>query len=179
MKDDPAIDPVAWLKLSDYELGFLMLAQFAKAQADKIGMPESEIDEAFIERVRQHVLTLQAESAKLAPVEVALHAVASGDPERAGRLYRQLLIDGATALIFERFTVKELQRRKLSSKTGGENSGKVRRAASRRGEILAAAAKLRKANRPRPDWRGIIAKRLNLTPQYVGRVLSEEQEKRT
>jgi len=179
MSNTPVIDPQAWLRLSDRELGFLLLAQAAETWANQLGLPLKNISIEFMERVRQHVLTLEAGSAKLAPVEVALHAVASGDPERAGRLYRQLLLDGATALVYERFTAQELQRRAVGRKKGGKHAGQARSADSRRGAILAAAAKLQKAGKPRRTWRGIIAKQLNLTRQYVGRALSKEEEKRT
>ena len=176
MSNTPVIDPQAWLRLPDRELGYLLLAQFAESQASKIGMPIEKLSIEFMERVRQHVLTLKAESAKLAPVEVALHAVASGDAERAGRLYRQLLLDGAKALVFEQFTAQELQRRAASRKKGGQATAESRRAKSKATHIREKAAELESKGRPRREWAGIIAEQFGVSARYVREVLKEKRK---
>lgn len=173
MSDRPVIDPKAWLRLPDSELGYLLLAQFVEAQASKIGLPIEKLSIEFMERVRQHVLTLSADSAKLASVQLALHAVASGDPGRAGRLYRQLLLDGAENMTFRNFTAREMNLRKSRARKGGRRSVESRRQNSKAQDIERIARRLKRNRVPRKDWRGIIARETNSTPQYVGRVLNK------
>lgn len=176
MGNSPIIDPQAWLRLPDRDLGLLLLAQAAETAASNLGLPIEKVSIEFMERVRQHVLTLKAESAKLAPVEVALHAVASGDPERAGRLYRELLRDGATALVYERFTAKELRRRAMSRKKGGKAAAASRRAKSKAPRIREKAAELERKKRPRHEWAGIIAEQFGVSARYVREVLREKRK---
>lgn len=97
---------------SDYELGTLLLEYFIAAQADMLSIPVDQIPEEFVERVRQHVLTLESDTATNAAVEKALHKAASGDFETAGRLLREHMLSGAVALKFIPIGVKFTRGRK-------------------------------------------------------------------
>jgi len=118
----------------DCELGGLLLGYFIAAQADMLDIPIDQIPEEFAERVRQHVLTLESDTAANAAVEKALHKAASGDFETAGRLLREHMWSGAGALKFIPIGVKFTKGRK-------KNSGSL---------IRKAIAKLLKAN---PDMK--------------------------
>lgn len=168
-------DPANWLKLPDAELGYLLLAQFAAEQARELGLPVSRMNAEYMERVRQQVLTLLADKASLAAVQVALHAVASGNPERAGQLYRQLLLDGATHLRYENFTIAELQRRRTARSKGGKAAAETRRQDPdcKKPKILKMAAGMERSREPRSGRYKAIAAAFDVSPGYVGRVLRE------
>lgn len=96
-----ALPPFPNIKgLSDYDAGALLLGYFIAEQADMLGIPPNQIPEEFAEKVRQHVMTLEAATAKVAAVEKALHKAASGDFETAGRLLREHMVGGAIAMRF-------------------------------------------------------------------------------
>lgn len=172
----PVIDPATWLKLPNRELGFLLLAQFAEAQAAELGIPLEEVSLEFMEQVRQHVLTLAAGSADEAPLQIALHAVASGDPERAGRFFREHLLNGAQRLRDRRFVRSERERLKNARRKGGKASGAKKRQQSREPEILAMADKFKRSGRPRNEWASIIADRLRMSDRRVRAVLKEKRK---
>lgn len=86
------------LELPDSDLGALLLGWFIAAQADDLGIPADQIPEDFGDQVRQHVLTLEAENAKNAALEKALHKAANGNFEGAGRFLRELMQDGALSM---------------------------------------------------------------------------------
>lgn len=93
--------------MSDYDLGGYLLGYFIATQADDLGIAIDHISEEFSERVRQHVLTLESETAKDAAVEKALHKAASGNFEKAGKLFREYLIAGAVAVKFIPIGIKK------------------------------------------------------------------------
>lgn len=155
--DSPGAETILrWLRLPDDRLGLLLLAQFAAERARAFGLPIERVDEAFIERVRQHVLTLRAETADTAALELALHAVASGDPVRAGRLYRELLQSGAQAAAWENIARRELTQKASARSRGGKARVGVKQANSREPEILQHAERLASQGRPRREWAAII-----------------------
>lgn len=87
-------------KTSDEDLGAKLLAYAIADEASKAGIPLDQIPEQFAERVRQHALTAEANTARNAAVEKALRKAASGDSETAGRLLREHLDREANALKF-------------------------------------------------------------------------------
>ena len=74
--------------LPDRELGVLLLNHFVETQAYDLGMSADAIDETFVDRVRQHLLSSEAERVENAGLEKALHRAARGDLERAGKIFR-------------------------------------------------------------------------------------------
>lgn len=68
--------PTDALSLDDREVGALLLGWFVAAQAEDLGIPVDQISEEFAERVRRHVLTLEAETARNAALDKALHEAA-------------------------------------------------------------------------------------------------------
>lgn len=96
--------------LTCYGLGLFVLGLFVIDQASVQGIPDDQITEEFAEQVRQHVLTLEASSAKDVALEKALHKAANGDFIAAGKLLRELLLQGGHDKVKEKYAVIGLQR---------------------------------------------------------------------
>jgi hypothetical protein len=103
------------LDLSDYDLGGLLIGWFVMTQAYDLDLPIDHIPDEFAERVRQYVLTQEAETAKNAAIEKALHKAASGDFESAGRFLREYLKCGAVSLKYIPIGVKFTRGRKKNT----------------------------------------------------------------
>ena len=86
--------PVFKLHLADDDLGKYLLGYYIAAQAADLDIPADQIMQDFAEQVRQHVLTLESQTASNAALEKALHKAAGGDFETAGRLFRELVDHG-------------------------------------------------------------------------------------
>lgn len=78
--------PNDWIDLPDGDLGEVILDLFIAAQAEDLGIPPSNIPEAFRVRVIEYVLGLETSSARLVPLEKVLHKAAQGDFDKAGNL---------------------------------------------------------------------------------------------
>jgi len=110
--------PTDALDLPNDELGALLLGYFIAAQAYDLGIPPDQIPEEFAEQVRQRVLTLETALAGNAALEKALHKAAGGDFETAGRLFREHMLSGATALKFIPIGIKKSAQAKSFGNTG-------------------------------------------------------------
>jgi hypothetical protein len=171
---DPTKEQVlALIRLPDYDLGFWLLNSFVVEQARDLGIRPDRITEDFIEKVRAHVAALQADTADLAAVQVALHAIANGDPWRAGKIIREYLVGGASILKIK----NQLAMQRDARRIGGEKSGRTRAAESMKPRILRRAAQLLEARTPRREWASTIAESLDVSDRHVRRVLKEAESK--
>ncbi|MBW8458639.1 MAG: hypothetical protein K0M58_09385 [Thiobacillus sp.] len=116
--------PADALDLPDYDLGGLLLGWFIMAQAEDAGITVYPIPEAFAERVRLYVLTIETETAKNAAIEKALHKAASGNFEAAGKFLREHINNGAVALKFIPIGINKLAQAKEFGRKGAEGNKK-------------------------------------------------------
>jgi hypothetical protein len=173
---EPELDfnPSEILKLPDSELGFWLLATFAKEQAKDLGMSLANIDEQFIESVRQYVLTLEADSAENAPLQVALHKVASGHPHAAGKIIREHLCGGARNMRL----ADEFLKKRQSQLKGAKKGAQTRAENSKKEEILRHAKRLKALGTDERDIAGVTARHCEVSASYVRRVLSPTRKKK-
>jgi len=139
------LSPADILECTDRELGMRLLAAFISHEAYVLGLPIDQIPVEFAKRVVLHIPTLEADTARDAAVEKALHKAASGDYEAAGRIFRGHMMSRAEQIKFIPLGMKFSRGRK-------KGAG---------GPIRKAVAKLLKANPSMKNpqlWEAIKAK---------------------
>lgn len=138
-----------------------MLGWYVAAVAEKNGIPPDAVPPKFAEAVRTAVLKVEANSARLAAVENALHLAARGDFEKSGRVFREHMLDGARSLANARLVERlgtEVERIRPDA-----NLGKKVRSGSKRSRKDALRMLMEKAyaallaNDQKPTWREVLA----------------------
>jgi hypothetical protein len=142
--------PDHWPDLSNDELGELILSLFIAVQADELGIPADNLPEGFRGQVIEHILGLEASSARLDPVEKALHMAARGDFERAGGRIREHLIRGAIELKYVPIGISKSQQAQDFGRRGAE-ANKALGSANRERVYVAAMKILAERKSPPSD----------------------------
>lgn len=145
---------------SDAKLGELLFA--AAVQHNNLqhfgGQLSGDRLGAYAEALRGSLLSVEADSAKNAPVEKALHFVAAGESEKGGRFIREHLKDQATAMKAIMLAAKATADR--ASGAVGANREKRRNNAERDAAIRSTAQQLETGGMPRRNIPTEIERRL-------------------
>ncbi|MBF0563085.1 MAG: hypothetical protein HQL37_13960 [Alphaproteobacteria bacterium] len=86
----PPFDP-ALLSLSDSDLGLHFWAWWVVAQAESRGIAQDNLTPELAEEIRRQTLATDTNNVEMAAVEKILHLAASGEIERAGKMFRDLM----------------------------------------------------------------------------------------
>lgn len=140
---------------SDDQLGKVLLTCFVAVQADDCGIPISAIPEDFIERVRQHVLAREAQTAQTAAVEKALHKAARGEFEVAGKLLREHMWASAAALKFIPIGINRTKQAVDFGRKGGHT--KKAQGDANRERVLSSARTILKNRSRKPSLRELAS----------------------
>lgn len=160
--------PNEWLTMPDAELGRRLLDSFVYAQTVDLGLPVDQIPEAFVERVRQYILTIETKLARSAALEKALHKAALGDFETAGRFLREHMTAGAVAMKFIPIGVNRSRQAMEFGKVGANK--KRATSADNRQKVLTAAQVILAGRTRKPTQRalaGLIAETTNISANTV------------
>ena len=156
------------LSSPDAELGVLLLSLYIKEEADNLSIPSGEIPLSFSKLVVTHVLTLEANSAKLTTVEKALHKAAIGEFETAGRLIREHIVDGAVIKKFLPIGIKKVEQAKDFGSLGAYTNREIGR--NNRKKVLEAAKAILASRKRKPSGRelaGLVAEKTGIPVDTV------------
>lgn len=100
------------LPLSDEELGIRLAVAWAAFQCEQQGVELGDMTIEDMQRLLEATQGIDGDTAKNAALEKALRKVASGDPKASGKLFRELLNEGALnmAALEEAVTGKRRQK---------------------------------------------------------------------
>ena len=79
------------LALPDYELGLQCWAWWVVAQTESLGFSQQELTPEIVENIRVKTLEIDSDNPTVSALEKTLRLAASGQIERAGKMFRDLM----------------------------------------------------------------------------------------
>lgn len=155
--------PVEYLDLPDDQLGMHVFDWWACYQAERRGIPPSEVTKEMVEEIRVATVGMDSNDVRVIPLEKALRRVAIGDAAGGGKLFRALMHDGAVTMTLDGLADQAILRKRQVSewaKKGNVKRRKYEAADRKRWRELAAAPDMKRFSKKRKAE--IIAQREGL-----------------
>ena len=157
------------LNLPDDQLGLHLYVGWICYQANVKGISPDAITEAFVEKLRVATLEMNTDDPRQAALEKALQKIAGGDAVASGRLFRNLIHEGAHRMAIERFAELGVQRKRQLSEFARKGNASRRKHTDddkRRWRKEATAPEIRRVKSKKRKAE-LIARKLGLPPEAV------------
>ena len=110
---------------SDEELGQCLFETWCAYQAEKHCMPLEAVTDDWIAMIQSKTIEMDSDNADNAPLESAFRKAAKGDFAGAGKVLRAYMVNGAHAIVADKYASIGIKQTQLKMQ-GGRASGKAR-----------------------------------------------------
>jgi hypothetical protein len=163
--------------LPDEDLGKLILELYIGIVAERRGIPPNDIPHQFKVRLVEALQSIDTGRPDLSILETVLQLAAVGQLARAGRVFRQYMIDGAINIALLNNLFVEVERKLKGPKAGGAKTAKRAKSklAKRNNDICAAADEMIKSGVDPRSINSRLARRFKRTAGQIRRIRRSQE----